>query len=56
MQKITFGEMRGAGVRRVLIYCSDCKCGHKVFADDGDPWSSERRISSSKSTARAARP
>jgi hypothetical protein len=25
-QKITFGEMRDAGVRGVLIYCSDYKC------------------------------
>jgi hypothetical protein len=22
-QKITFGEMRGSGVRGILIYCSD---------------------------------
>ena len=25
-QKITFGEMRAAGVRRLLVYCSDYKC------------------------------
>ena len=27
-QKITFGEMRAAGVRGLLIYCSDYKCSH----------------------------
>ena len=27
-QKITFGEMREMGVRRILVYCSDHKCSH----------------------------
>jgi len=26
--KITFAEMRTAGVRGVLVYCSDYKCSH----------------------------
>jgi hypothetical protein len=27
-QKITFAEMRAAGVRGLLVYCSDYKCSH----------------------------
>jgi hypothetical protein len=27
-QKITLGEMRASGVRRLLIHCSDYKCSH----------------------------
>jgi hypothetical protein len=34
-QKITFGEMRGAGVRGILIYCSDYRCSHST-AISGD--------------------
>jgi hypothetical protein len=26
-QKITLAEMREMGVRGVLVYCSDCRCG-----------------------------
>jgi hypothetical protein len=29
-KKITFEEMRAAGVRGLLIYCSDYKCGHST--------------------------
>ena len=29
-KKITFGEMRAAGVRGLLIYCSDYKCNHST--------------------------
>ena len=29
-QKITFGEMREAGVRDVLVYCRDHHCSHCV--------------------------
>jgi hypothetical protein len=39
--KITFGEMRGMGVRGVLIYCH---CGHHV-ALDVDRWGDEVRLS-----------
>jgi len=28
--KITFGEMRGMGVRGVLIYCADYRCSHSI--------------------------
>ena len=45
-QKITFGEMRSAGVRNVLIYCSDYRCGHfNIVPDDADRWPDELRIS-----------
>jgi hypothetical protein len=43
-QKITFGEMRESGVRGVLIYCSDCKCGHSV-AMSADQWPDDVRLS-----------
>jgi hypothetical protein len=26
--KITFTEMRSAGLRGILVYCSDYKCSH----------------------------
>ena len=29
-QKITFGEMREMGVRGLLVYCSDYRCGHSI--------------------------
>jgi hypothetical protein len=29
-QKITFGEMRTAGVRGVLVYCQDFHCSHST--------------------------
>jgi hypothetical protein len=29
-QKITFGEMSESGVREVLIYCRDQRCGHLI--------------------------
>src|SRR3954452_8506678 len=34
-RKITLGEMREMGVRGLLVYCSDYKCGHwgKISAD-----------------------
>jgi hypothetical protein len=45
-QKITFAEMRAAGVRNVLIYCTDYTCGHHITApDDADRWPDELRIS-----------
>ncbi|MCK1734608.1 hypothetical protein IVA79_11725 [Bradyrhizobium sp. 138] len=38
--KITFGEMRGVGVRGVLVYCH---CGH--IALDADRWPDAVRLS-----------
>jgi hypothetical protein len=32
-EKITFGEMRDAGVRGILVDCSDYKCSHSINAD-----------------------
>jgi hypothetical protein len=29
-QKITFGEMRSSGVRGLLVYCADHRCGQAV--------------------------
>jgi hypothetical protein len=37
-QKITFAEMRAAGVRGILVYCSDHRCSHSfdfVIAPSG---------------------
>jgi hypothetical protein len=35
-RKITLGEMRGAGVTGLLIYCSDYRCSHHL-AISADP-------------------
>src|ERR1700732_1499379 len=43
-KKITFGEMRAAGVRGLLIYCSDYKCGHWT-AISGEKWPDDVRLS-----------
>ena len=43
-QKITFGEMRSAGVRGLLIYCSDYKCSHSI-AISADQWPDHVRLS-----------
>jgi hypothetical protein len=43
-KKITFGEMRAAGVRGLLIYCSDYKCGHWT-AISGERWPDDVRLS-----------
>jgi hypothetical protein len=29
-QKITCAEMRGMGVRDLLIYCADYRCSHSI--------------------------
>jgi hypothetical protein len=33
--KISFGDMREAGVRELLIYCADYRCSHSI-AISGD--------------------
>jgi hypothetical protein len=43
-QKITLAEMRAAGVRGLLIYCSDYHCSHWT-AISGDRWSNDVRLS-----------
>jgi hypothetical protein len=42
--KITFADMREAGVRGLLIYCADCRCSHSI-ALSGDAWPDELRLS-----------
>jgi hypothetical protein len=43
-KKITFGEMREAGVDRILIYCADHKCSRSVemYASQ---WTDDVRVS-----------
>ncbi|CUT14375.1 hypothetical protein BF49_5455 [Bradyrhizobium sp.] len=43
-QKITFGEMREMGVRDVLIYCRDYRCGHHIEIN-ADCWADAVRLS-----------
>jgi hypothetical protein len=43
-RKITFGEMRSSGVRRLLIYCADFKCSHSI-AVIADRWPDHVRLS-----------
>jgi len=42
--KIIFAEMRAAGVRGLLVYCSDYKCSHWT-AISGDKWPDDVRLS-----------
>ena len=43
-KKITLAEMHAAGVRGLLIYCSDYKCSHWT-AISGDRWPADVRLS-----------
>jgi hypothetical protein len=43
-QKITLGEMRASGPRRLLVYCGDCKCAHSLVID-AKRWSDAVRLS-----------
>jgi hypothetical protein len=43
-EKITFAEMRTAGVRGILVYCSDYKCSHSL-ALMADQWPDGMRLS-----------
>jgi len=52
-QKITFGEMRAAGVRQVLIYCADHRCSHCTTVEAcADRWPDELRLSDIESIGR----
>jgi hypothetical protein len=42
--KITFGEMRASGIRDLLIYCSDYRCGRSIQMSD-DRWPDDIRLS-----------
>jgi hypothetical protein len=44
VQKITFAEMRAAGVRGVPVYCSDYRCSHSICLD-ADRWPDDVRLS-----------
>jgi len=43
-QKITLGEMRSSGPRRLLVYCADYRCAHSVTIDAGQ-WPDDVRLS-----------
>ena len=43
-EKITFADMRASGVRGLVIYCTDFRCGHSQ-AISGDPWPDDVRLS-----------
>jgi hypothetical protein len=43
-QKITFAEMRSAGVRGILVYCSDYHCSHWTILG-ADRWPDDVRLS-----------
>jgi hypothetical protein len=43
-QKITFGEMRDAGVRGQLVYCQNYQCSHSI-AISADRWLDDVRLS-----------
>jgi hypothetical protein len=36
-QKITFGELRGQGIRGLIVYCQDYRCSQSVEIS-ADPW------------------
>ena len=42
--KITLGEMRESGPRRLLVYCADYKCAHHVEVD-ASRWPDHVRLS-----------
>ncbi len=42
-QRITLGEMRESGLRRVLVYCADYRCSHFVIS--ADAWTDDVRLS-----------
>ena len=43
-QKITLGEMRRSGPRRLLVYCADYRCAHHVEID-AERWPDQVRLS-----------
>jgi hypothetical protein len=43
-QKITLGEMRQSGPRRLLVYCGDYRCAHSVIVN-ADRWPDRVRLS-----------
>jgi hypothetical protein len=47
-QKITFGELRSADVRGILVYRADYHCSHSI-AINADQWPDDIRLSDSVS-------
>jgi hypothetical protein len=43
-QKITLGEMRSSGPRRLLVYCADYRCTHHVVIH-AERWPDQVRLS-----------
>ena len=43
-QKITFGEMRAAGIHGIVVYCADYHCSHHI-AINGDEWPDDVHLS-----------
>jgi hypothetical protein len=43
-QKITFGQMRAQGARRVLVYCRNHHCSHHSVIN-ADRWEDRLRLS-----------
>ena len=43
-QKITFGEMRAAGIHGIVVYCADYHCSHHI-AINGDEWPDDIHLS-----------
>jgi hypothetical protein len=48
--KVTFAEMRGSGVRGILVYCTDYRCSHSM-ALMADHWPGDTRLSGSMASA-----
>jgi hypothetical protein len=42
--KISFADMRAAGVRGILVYCCDYQCSHSI-ALMADQWPDDMRLS-----------
>jgi hypothetical protein len=45
LQKITFAEMRAAGVCSALVYCVDYRCSHSTSLATADRWADDVRLS-----------
>ena len=43
-QKITLGEMLSPGPTRLIVYCADYKCTHRVTID-ANQWANSVRLS-----------
>lgn len=42
--KISFGEMRASGVRKVVVHCADYRCSHSITLD-ADLWPDSLKLS-----------